>query len=164
MTNNYSPGDLIRLQGDLTVATVATAPTAAVIYVLRPDKALKTYLSATGWTSQGAWNAATNTPTLADGTGTAGHYYTVSVVGAVNFGTKVITFAVNERVFYDGFYWKRMANIQMSTLAAGSTGVFYYDYAAPDISGIYTYAMETIGTGKAAEVGKFNVLVEDIWP
>ncbi len=164
MTTDYSPGDLIRLQGALTISDVATAPTAAVIYVLRPDNTLLTYLSATGWTSQGAWNAATNTPALADGAGTAGHYYTVSTAGAVNFGSRVITFAVNERVFYDGFYWKRMANIQIATLTAGSTGVFYYDYAVPDITGIYTYAMETIGTGKAAEVDKFNVLVEDIWP
>ena len=30
---------------------------------------------------QGAWNASTNTPTLASGTGTGGYYYIVSVAG-----------------------------------------------------------------------------------
>lgn len=161
---DYNPGDLIRLQGTLTVASVATAPTAAVIYVLRPDGVTLTYLSSSGWTSQGSWNAATNIPALADGTGTAGHYYTVGTAGTANFGTKAITFAVGERVFYDGYYWKRQVNIQTPTLAGGGTGIFYYDYAAPDIAGVYQYGQETVGTGKAAERGSFRVKEEGVWP
>ena len=37
-----------------------------------------------GLVFQGTWNAATNTPTLASGTGTTGHFYIVSVAGSTN--------------------------------------------------------------------------------
>ena len=94
--------------------------------------------AATGaWSAAATWNSVTNTPTLADGTGTAGHYYTVTVAATANFGSRNIVFAVGERVFYDGFYWKRMYNVKTPTLANPSTGTFYYDYPAPDIPGDY---------------------------
>ena len=38
----------------------------------------------TGLDYQGTWNASTNTPTLASGVGTQGHYYIVSVAGTTN--------------------------------------------------------------------------------
>lgn len=165
MTNEYDPGDLIRLQGVVkNSAGVATAPTAAVIYVLRADRVLLAYLSSTGWSSQGSWNAETNTPALADGTGTAGHYYTVSAAGAVSLGSRVITFAVGNRVFYDGFYWKKMSGVQTPTLVNPSTGTFYYDYPAPDIPGDYKYALESVGVVKSAERGEFVVNGNGVWP
>ena len=37
-----------------------------------------------GLVYQGTWNANTNTPTLASGTGTTGHFYIVSVAGSTN--------------------------------------------------------------------------------
>ena len=37
-----------------------------------------------GLVFQGTWNAATNTPTLANGTGTTGHFYIVSTEGSTN--------------------------------------------------------------------------------
>lgn len=40
----------------------------------------------------GTWNAATNTPTLADGTGNAGDVYLCTVAGTVNFGSGPIVF------------------------------------------------------------------------
>lgn len=48
----------------------------------------------------GNWDANTNTPTLADGTGTAGQFYIVSVAGTQDLGHGDITFDVNDRVIY----------------------------------------------------------------
>lgn len=48
----------------------------------------------------GNWDASTNTPTLADGTGTAGQFYIVSVAGTQDLGHGNITFDINDRVIY----------------------------------------------------------------
>ena len=53
------------------------------------------------------WNATTNTPTLADGTGTQGNYYRVSVAGTVDLGAGAQTFAVGDRVVHDGTVWQK---------------------------------------------------------
>jgi hypothetical protein len=66
---------------------------------------------------KGTWNASTNTPTIADGTGTAGDYYLVSVAGTQNLGSGSITFAVGNNVIYSGTIW------QKSGTAAGVTSV-----------------------------------------
>lgn len=57
---------------------------------------------------KGTWSAATNTPTLANGTGDAGDYYIVSAGGSVNFGAGAITFTVNDRVIYNGAIWQKI--------------------------------------------------------
>ena len=54
---------------------------------------------------KGQWNAETNTPTLADGTGTKGDFYVVSVAGTQNLGSGNIQFSVNDRIIYDGSVW-----------------------------------------------------------
>jgi hypothetical protein len=56
---------------------------------------------------KGMWNAATNTPTLANGTGDTGDVYICNVAGTVNFGAGPITFAVGDYVIYSGSIWQR---------------------------------------------------------
>jgi hypothetical protein len=56
---------------------------------------------------KGMWNAATNTPTLANGTGDTGDVYICNVAGSVNFGAGVISFAVGDYVIYSGSIWQR---------------------------------------------------------
>ena len=56
---------------------------------------------------KGTWNASTNTPTLANGTGDTGDVYICSVAGTVNFGAGAITFAVGDYVIYSGSIWQR---------------------------------------------------------
>jgi hypothetical protein len=56
---------------------------------------------------QGAWNANTNTPTLADGVGNAGDVYRVSVEGTQDLGSGNITFYVGDFVIYSGSVWQR---------------------------------------------------------
>jgi hypothetical protein len=62
---------------------------------------------------KGTWNAATNTPTLADGTGNQGDVYLCNVAGTVNFGAGPISFVVGDQVIYSGTIWQK---------ASGATG------------------------------------------
>lgn len=58
---------------------------------------------------KGQWNAETNTPTLADGTGSKGDFYIVSVGGTQNLGSGNIQFSANDRIIYDGSVWARLS-------------------------------------------------------
>jgi hypothetical protein len=62
---------------------------------------------------KGTWNAATNTPTLVNGTGNQGDVYLCNVAGTVNFGAGPIAFVVGDQVIYSGTIWQR---------ASGATG------------------------------------------
>ena len=67
---------------------------------------------------KGTWDASTNTPTLADGSGTTGWQYAVSVGGTRNLGSGSITFVAGDNVIYNGTIWQR---IPASTVAAAGT-------------------------------------------
>ena len=54
---------------------------------------------------KGAWNANTNTPTLASGTGTTGWQYIVSTGGTINLGGGSVTYASGDLIIYDGTNW-----------------------------------------------------------
>lgn len=60
---------------------------------------------------QGEWNANTNSPALADGTGNTGDVYRVATAGSQDLGSGAITFAINDSVWYaaDGI-WHRSDN------------------------------------------------------
>ena len=62
---------------------------------------------------KGVWNAATNTPTLVNGTGNQGDVYLCNVAGTVDFGAGAIAFVVGDQVIYSGSIWQR---------ASGATG------------------------------------------
>lgn len=66
---------------------------------------------------KGAWDAATNTPTLADGTGDNGDVYRVSVAGTQNLGSGNITFDVGDWVIYNGVIWQRSPASDLSAYA-----------------------------------------------
>ena len=73
---------------------------------------------------KGKWDASTNTPHLADGTGTNGDFYVCSAPGTVTFGTgNTITFVVNDRVIYDGTddMWEKLPAGAVSSVN-GQTG------------------------------------------
>lgn len=57
---------------------------------------------------KGYWNASTNTPTLADGSGVKGDMYYVDVAGSQNLGSGTQYFNVGDRVLYDGSIWKNI--------------------------------------------------------
>lgn len=51
-----------------------------------------------------AWNASTNTPTLASGTGTKGDFYKVTVAGSTALDG-IASWAVNDYAVFDGAVW-----------------------------------------------------------
>lgn len=60
---------------------------------------------------RGTWNASTNSPTLANGTGTAGHTYRVDTAGTA-LGS---TFAVGDYVIYTGSVWQKALSTDDAT-------------------------------------------------
>ena len=73
---------------------------------------------------KGTWSAATNTPTLANGTGDTGDVYICNAAGSVNFGAGSITFAVGDYVIYSGSIWQRSSGAvgTVTSVAASITG------------------------------------------
>ena len=65
---------------------------------------------------KGQWNAKTNTPALADGTGTKGDFYIVSVSGTQNLGSGNIQCFENDRIIYDGSVWSRLSAGDVKTV------------------------------------------------
>lgn len=70
---------------------------------------------------QGTWNAATNTPTLASGVGTQGHYYVVSVDGNTNLNG-ITDWKVGDWVIFNGTAWEKVDNTDQVTSVNGKQG------------------------------------------
>jgi plastocyanin len=87
---------------------------------------------------KGTWNASTNTPTLANGVGTAGWQYAVSVSGTTNFGAGNITFTVGDFVLYSGTVWQQ---ITAGGIAAAGTLT-----GTTLASNVVTSSLTTVGT------------------
>ena len=106
---------------DGTVQSTAAIPVAekgvalGVVPLNSATKIDSIYLPSGGPVYQGTWDAFTNTPTLADGVGTAGDLYIVSVAGTQDLGSGPIVFAVGDEAVYNGTIWQRVA--------AGAVGV-----------------------------------------
>ena len=84
-------------------------------------------LPATAFEYKGAWNANTNSPTLADGSGDAGDVYRVATGGTVNLGSGDITFTVGDLALYDGAVWQRVDGADAVESVNGQTGVVVLD-------------------------------------
>lgn len=78
---------------------------------------------------QGTWNASTNTPTLADGDGSAytGNVYRVSTGGTRNLGSGSISFNVGDYVIYNGSTWEKSDTTDAVASVAGYTGIVTQD-------------------------------------
>lgn len=85
------------------------------------------------FTYEGTYNASTNSPALADGGGTAGETYRVSVAGTQDFGSGNITFEVDDKVVYNtAGVWEKwdvvdneFATSDTDDLAEGATNLYY---------------------------------------
>lgn len=76
---------------------------------------------------KGAWNANTNSPTLADGVGDIGDVYRVSVAGTQNLGSGNITFDVADFVIYNGTIWEKSPGADAVVSVNGQQGVVVLD-------------------------------------
>ena len=95
---------------------------------------------------KGTWNASSNTPTLADGTGAKGDYYVVSTAGTQTFGGVQLFFGIGDWIAYNGAVWQRVeggsdgnfANVTLTSTDAGATASplleLYRDSATPAAS------------------------------
>ncbi|CAB4152638.1 hypothetical protein UFOVP1377_24 [uncultured Caudovirales phage] len=78
---------------------------------------------------KGTWNASTNTPTLADGTGAKGDYYVVSTAGTQTFDGILLFFGAGDWIVYNGAVWQRVeggsdgnfSNVTLNSTDAGAT-------------------------------------------
>lgn len=62
---------------------------------------------------KGNWNATTNTPALADGTGDEGDYYRVTVAGTQDLGSGPLTFAIGDAAIYNGAIWEKSTTLDI---------------------------------------------------
>lgn len=78
--------------------------------------------TATTGSFKGFWNASTNTPTIADGTGTNGDYYFVSTAGSQNLGSGVISFNTGDMVINSSGVWNKIPAQNLVTSVFGRLG------------------------------------------
>lgn len=72
-------------------------------------KVLPSQLPAGAMVYKGVWNATTNTPTLVNGTGTAGWQYSVDPGGTRDLGAGPIVFTAGDFITYDGAVWNKIS-------------------------------------------------------
>ena len=76
---------------------------------------------------QGVWNATTNTPTLASGTGTKGYYYVVDVAGTTNLDG-ITDWNVGDWAIFNGTVWQKVDNTDSVTSVNGKVGAVVLTY------------------------------------
>lgn len=116
-TNLYYQDSLVDGRIDLQKAAVngiATLDAGGKIPVDQLPSAIMSY--------QGNWNALTNGPELADGTGDQGDVYRVSVAGSNDLGSGTETYAIGDWVVYNGTIWQRSDNSDAVTSVNTFTG------------------------------------------
>ena len=90
---------------------------------------------------KGDWNASTNTPALADGTGDLGDMYLVSVGGTVDLGSGSITFLDGDRVIYNqAGKWEKISGGSVKSV----------NTARPDDTGNVNVVVDTEHIGNGA--------------
>lgn len=70
---------------------------------------------------KGTWNASTNTPALADGTGDKGEYYVVSTAGSTSVDG-ITNWEVGDWIIFNGSVWEKNDNTDQVTSVAGKQG------------------------------------------
>jgi hypothetical protein len=64
----------------------------------------------------GDWNASTNTPTLVNGSGVSATVYRVAVAGDRDLGSGLITYGLDEIIYYNGVKWVKLIQSQISDI------------------------------------------------
>jgi hypothetical protein len=86
---------------------------------------------------KGNYNASTNSPTLADGTGNTGDVYHVQVAGSVDFGAGAISLSIGDKVVYNGTIYEKWSLTDSVSSVFGRTGAITAqsgDYSANQIT------------------------------
>lgn len=139
---------------------VATLDSGGKVPVSQLPSAVMTY--------EGTWNASTNSPVLADGTGDAGMVYIVSTAGTQNLGSGSISFSLGDWVVYNGSVWEKSVNSNAVASVNGATGAVTVnainqltgDVTAGPASGSQS-AAATIAAG-AVTAGKLGTITDNV--
>ena len=100
---------------------------------------------------KGAWNASTNSPALADGTGSNGDIYRVSVAGTQDLGSGSQSYFVGDLVIYNGSIWERSPLADGVVSVNGSTGAVTVN-AINQLTGDVTAGPASGSQSKAATI------------
>ena len=125
------------------------------------------HIPISGMSIQGPWSAATNTPTLSNGTGTVGHAYWATDSGTVDFGAGPISFTEGDFVIYTAAnIWERIpasAPVQSVFGRIGAVVAESGDYAAfYDAIGSAAAVQANLGTHEARQDNPHNVTAGQI--
>lgn len=101
------------------------------------------------WRRLGVWNAATNTPSLINGTGNPGDYYVVTTPGSLSFGNATIHFLQYDWVMFQGGTWNRIPISVQRLLINGKT---------QDASGAVNLTAADVGALPASYVPAYSEL------
>lgn len=108
---------------------------------------------------KGTWDASTNTPALADGTGDTGDMYIVSVAGTVDFGSGNIIFYEGDRVVYNGSVWQRVAGSkEVETRLAKFYPYLYTGRNLVEVFGVSTAVQAFAKLKEKSDAGDFSGL------
>jgi len=133
-TSTFSGGDGIDTVAQSTDTLVISVDSSFVEVVSRKGQAdgyasldsngriPSSQLPSSAFEYKGNWDAATNNPTLAAGSGDAGDMYRVSVAGTQNLGNGAVSFEVGDMVLYNGATWDKIDNTEAVTSVNGQTG------------------------------------------
>ena len=121
---------------------------------------------------KGTWDASTNTPTLADGSGAnlpedAGHVYVVSVGGTVNLGSGSITFAAGDWVILSAsLVWEKSVNSNAVVSVNGHQGTVVLTKTDIGLSNVpntdATLRSNHSGTQLASTISDFTTAVQGV--
>lgn len=106
---------------------------------------------------KGMWDASTNTPTLANGTGNAGDVYETSAAGTVDFGAGPISFSLGDWAVYSGSVWQKSINSNAVASVNGFTGIVVLD--TDDVSEGSTNLYFSDARAQAAITGGASTIV-----
>lgn len=136
-------GDALRFDQLGANSGIATLDSGGKIPVAQLPNSIMDYL--------GTWAASTNTPTLADGVGSAGDVYVASDAGTVNFGSGNITFVAGDWVVYSGTVWQKSINSNSVASVNGQTGAVTIN-AINQLTGDVTATVASGSQSKATTV------------
>lgn len=130
-TQTYVDTTFIPLSQKGAANGVATLDGGGKIPVSQLPSAVMTY--------EGIWNASTNSPTLADGTGDAGMVYRVGTTGSQDLGSGSISYAVGDYIIYNGSIWEKSDGTDAVNSVFGRTGIVTAqsgDYTASQVTNV----------------------------
>jgi hypothetical protein len=123
-TLTFSLGDITPTSvntGAITATGIKMTTGASNGYVLKSDASGNATWQATTSSYKGMWDASTNTPSIANGTGAVGDYYIVSIGGTTL--TPATTFTQGGQAIYNGTVWQSISAVETDPVVKAITGL-----------------------------------------